>query len=84
MPTDQVEDGWIEAFRRWMNGAGPREMDDFAAELRLRGLDTPNDRVRAEIETLQRKIAEAGPLPTEGPLHDRIDAWLRARDEPSN
>jgi hypothetical protein len=71
--------------RRWVDGGGSatQEKDDFAAELRLRGLDTPNDRVLPEIEVLQRKITEAGVPPAGGPLDDRIDAFLRARDEPS-
>ncbi len=85
LPTDQVEVWWIEAFRRWVGGeSASQEMDDFAAELRLRGVETPPyDCVGPEIEMLMRKIAEAGPPSGEGPLGAKIDAFLKARNEPS-
>jgi hypothetical protein len=86
LETAEVEDRWVEAFKAWAAGGykgGARDMDDCGAELRLRGLDPPYERVSAEIAEVGRKLQDLGPLEDDDPLRQRLRAYLNARDDPS-
>jgi hypothetical protein len=53
LDADDLNTRWIAAFRVW--AANPRdraESDDLEAELQLRGLKPPYDRVRKEFDAL--------------------------------
>ncbi len=50
---------WVAAFERWFESRSTRtgrNMDDVAAEIRLRGLEMPYDRVRSKIDRLRKKL----------------------------
>jgi hypothetical protein len=77
---------WIIAFRRFVakDRTVIREMDDLAAELRLRNLELPLDSVRAEALQLRDEVKRLGPdAPSDG-LDERIRAFLAKRKKPKN
>jgi hypothetical protein len=80
-------DGWVTAFEVWFEKRtkkNVRVMDDTAAELRLRGLDQPEDRVKSKINTLRTELKRLGPdVPSEG-LDRKIDEFLAERKKPKN
>ena len=80
-------DGWVTAFEVWFEKRtkkNVRVMDDAAAELRLRGLDQPEDRVKSKINTLRTELKQLGPdVPSEG-LDRKIDEFLAERKKPKN
>jgi hypothetical protein len=62
---DELMDVWVSAFELWFetrSGHTGRDMDDVAAEIRLRRLNIPYDRVKLKIDQLRKKIAPAGHL----------------------
>ena len=75
---DDVKRGWTAAFKGWRVAASSpdaqREMDDLAAELRLRRLEPPYDAVEAEMEAMRQEIERAGP--DDPGIKETIDKFL--------
>jgi hypothetical protein len=77
-----VQDVWVAAFERWIeqkNVVNARNMDDAAAELRLREMDPPYDRVKAKTDKLQEKIRQLGADARSKSLDQEIDNFLQDR-----
>ena len=74
---------WTAAVVAWFEERHPgrqREMDDLAAELRLRGLAPPYDAVRSTFDAMRAEIARDGP---DNPgVRERIRKFMEARDKP--
>ena len=59
----QLNEKWVMIFKAYLadhNRQQGLEMDDLAAELRLRGLDPPFQAVKAEISKLQGALKRIG------------------------
>ena len=59
--AEDVETGWTAAFKRSFATRSPevqREVDDLAAELRLRGLEPPYDSMQPELDAAREQISE--------------------------
>jgi hypothetical protein len=61
-----------------------RNMNDAAAELRLRNIDLPVERVQETFDALQAEIKKAGPDAPSKILDEEIDEFLEARKKPKN
>jgi hypothetical protein len=59
-------------------------MNDAGAELRLRNIDLPVERVQETFDALQAAIKEAGPDTFEVLDDEEIDEFLEARKKPKN
>jgi hypothetical protein len=59
-------------------------MNDAAAELRLRNIDLPVERVQETFDALQAEIKKAGPDAPSKILDEEIDEFLEARKKPKN
>jgi hypothetical protein len=83
----EVLNAWVASFEQWFEKRtekNARLMDDAAAELRLRGVDQPEDRVKSKINTLRTELKRLGPdVPSEG-LDRKIDEFLAERKKPKN
>jgi hypothetical protein len=82
-----VADTWVTRFKAWFAEKSPaatRDMDDAAAELRLRDLPIPEERVQSEVSSLQAKIRKLGPDAKSASLDAAIDEFLSARAQPKN
>jgi hypothetical protein len=83
----QILDVWVVTFEVWFErrtDEARRNMDDAAAEIRLRNLEYPYDRVKAQVETLQAAIKRLGPNAPSESL-DRAEAeFFAARSKPKN
>lgn len=86
-PLNEVEAGWVAAFKTWTATRHPqvrKMLDDLWAELRLREAEPPFERVQPELDALRERV---GAIPSEdGPalLAARIEAYLAARARPAN
>ena len=84
---DEVESVWVAMFERWFDektAENRRNMDDASAELRLRDLEPPYDRVKAKTDELQAEIKRLGPDAFSEGLDEEIDEFLEARKKPKN
>jgi hypothetical protein len=85
LPLSELNERWIAAFRDVVsNSMVDRvvDMDDFAAELRLRELDPPLDRVADEVAKLTADLEKMGP---DSPaVRNAIQEFLIARSKPKN
>jgi hypothetical protein len=55
--TGDVKEKWISAFKTRVHAKKTSpELDDLAAELRLRGIDLPYDAVQPEVADLERRL----------------------------
>jgi hypothetical protein len=61
-----------------------RNMNDAGAELRLRNIDLPVERVQETFDALQAEIKKAGPDVPSKSLDEEIDEFLEARKKPKN
>jgi hypothetical protein len=87
LTDDEVKSVWVAMFETWFDKKTPenaRNMDDAAAELRLRDLEPPYDRVKAKTDELQAEIKKAGPDVPSKSLDEEIDEFLEARKKPKN
>lgn len=94
--TAQLNQQWVAAFREFGQAAAAyeagdrtgwydtRDLDDAAAELRLRGLDLPLDAVKAEAGALQRLVQAIGPDAPSPALDQKIEQFLAERRKPKN
>jgi hypothetical protein len=79
--SDQdVLDAWVAAFER----EDARNMEDAAAELRLRGIEEPHERVRPKIDVLKAEIERLAPDAQPEGLDQRIKDFLAALRGPKN
>jgi hypothetical protein len=87
LELSELSDRWISAFRdAFTNSMADRvvEMNDLAAELRLRGLDPPYDRVAAEIAKMTTDLEKIGPDSAMPNIKSAIREFLIARSKPKN
>jgi hypothetical protein len=87
--SDQdVMDAWVAAFEHGLEhrtSEDARNMEDAAAELRLRGLEEPHERVRSKIDALRAEMERLGPdALLEGLDPQRIKDFLAALWGPKN
>jgi hypothetical protein len=83
---EQVKSVWAATFERHFaepTKESARNMDDASAELRLRKIELPLERVQETFDALQAEIKKAGPDAFEG-LDEEIDEFLAARAKPKN
>jgi hypothetical protein len=83
----EVQDIWVAAFRRWFDErttANARNMDDAAAELRLRNIEPPYDRVKDKTDKIQAEIKRLSPDAPSEALGRSIDEFFEARKKPKN
>ena len=97
LPTPQLNEQWVAAFRNFVqaattaietgdgtSGCDTRDIDETAAELRLRGLDPPLDVVEeGDAGALQRLVQAVGPDAPEA-LDQQINRFLTDRQKPKN
>jgi hypothetical protein len=87
LPLSELDDRWIATFRDvFTNSLVDRivEMDDLAAELRLRGLDSPYGRVADEIAKMTADLEKIGPNSATPNIKSAIQEFLIARSKPKN
>ena len=81
-----IFNSWVVGFERWFETAGnSRGMDDAAAEIRLRWLKMPYERVKNKIRALRTELASLDPKNRSSPqIHQKINDYLVARSKPKN
>jgi hypothetical protein len=80
---------WAEAFRRWCKAHSPghvRKLDDLSAELRLRGLEPPEDSVKVELSMMREEIQHEykSDPDWQEEIAKRIAEFREAMDKPSS
>ena len=84
--NEQVKSVWAATFERHFaepTKESARNMDDASAELRLRKIELPVERVQETFDALQAEIKRLGPDAFEG-LDEELDEFLAARAKPKN
>jgi hypothetical protein len=88
LSNDEIVNTWVATFERWLGERttnNSRDMDDAAAEIRLRGLEMPYERVKNETRALRAEWARLDPEHQSSPQIDRkIKDYLVARSRPKN
>ena len=88
LSDDEIIDTWVATFERWFDektNANSRDMDDAAAEVRLRGLEMPYDRIENKTRVIQADLAGLDPKNPLPPQIDRkISDFIEARSKPKN
>jgi hypothetical protein len=76
---------WVSAFRALIKGDQDlsRDLDDLGAELRFRGVGTPDDIVRDEGAEAVRRLEREGRLDTES-ARQKIVSFLEDLRKPPN
>jgi hypothetical protein len=86
--SDQdVLEFWVATFERWFEHRtteNTQNMDDAAAELRLRGLEALHEEVRSKIDVLRAEAERLGPDAQPEGLDQRIKDFLAALRGPKN
>jgi hypothetical protein len=73
----------VVGFERWFETAGNSR--DAAAEIRLRWLKMPYERVKNKIRALRTELASLDPKNRSSPqIHRKINDYLVARSKPKN
>lgn len=83
--VERIEGLWTQALGRWIKERGSveqREMDDLAAELRLRGHEPPYDCVREELDAMAAEIKASAA--DDQHVRERIRDFLESLDKPPN
>ncbi|ACF03025.1 hypothetical protein [Rhodopseudomonas palustris] len=83
----ELGDRWVETFKIWLRGEfliALRNMNDAAAELRLRDLEIPYDQVESEMESIQRAFLQLAPNAGLASASQRIEEFMRDRRKPMN
>jgi hypothetical protein len=83
----QLNERWIVVFKAYFadhNRQQGLEMDDLAAELRLRGLDPPFESVKAEISKLQGALKRIGPHASSPEFEQKVSEFLEQRSKPKH
>jgi len=63
MTDEALRDEWARAFKHWFawrSRSGRRQTDDLSAELRLRKIDAPFERIATESGTMAEEIRYQG------------------------
>jgi hypothetical protein len=84
---DQLNEAWVTAFRTYFATRLRRSalnMDDLAAELRLRGRDPPFGAVQSEIADLRAELERVNPDEAYAALDRQMDEFLNALRKPPN
>jgi hypothetical protein len=88
LSDDEIVNTWVATFERWFDektAVNSRDMDDAAAEIRLRGLEMPYERVKNKTRALRAELAWLDPENPSSPEIDRkISDYLEARRKPKN
>ena len=87
LSIDKLDESWIKAFKIYFATRlrpAARDMDDLAAELRLRGRDPPFDAVQSEIADLRVELEQVNPDELRPELDRQIDEFLNALRKPPN
>lgn len=85
--TGDIHERWIVAFKALFFGGdqgGRADMDDLAAELRLRDLLPPYDQVKPEVAILQARIKQIGPDAPNPKLDEDIDRFFEDQRKPKS
>ena len=83
----QLNEKWVVIFKAYLvdhNRQQGFEMDDLAAELRLRGLDPPFEAVKAEISKLQGALKRIGPHASSPEFEQKVSEFLEQRSKPKH
>jgi hypothetical protein len=88
LSNDEIINTWVATFERWFGERtdnNSRDMDDAAAEIRLRGLEMPYERVKNETRALRAELARLDLEDFSSPQIDRkINDYLVARSKPKS
>jgi hypothetical protein len=87
LDVTELADRWIAVFKAYFAQHYRKqgdEMDDVAAELRLRGLDPPFKAVSAEISKLRESLERIGPNANSSELDRKIIDFLEQRRKPKH
>ncbi len=87
LSIDKLDESWITAFRSYFATRlrqSARDMDDLAAELRLRGRDPPFGAVQPEIAELRAELERVNPDEAKAALDQQMDEFLEAIRKPPN
>ena len=87
LSSDKVLETWIAMFERWFGkrtSAHARDMNDLAAEIRLRGLEVPYESVGDKARVLLVELLERGAEEDCSKLDRKIDDFFDARRRPKN
>lgn len=85
--SDEILDTWIAMFERWFGertAAHARDMNDLAAEIRLRGLEVPYESVGDKARVLQAELLSRAAEEDYLKLDCKIDDFFDARRRPKN
>lgn len=84
-PEEDLKRDWVAAFRALIKGnqGVVKDLDDLGAELRFRGVDTPDELVSAEGAEAVRRLKSEGLLDTEAAKQE-IGKFLDDLDKPTN
>jgi hypothetical protein len=83
----QLNEKWVVVFKVYFADHTRQqglEMDDLAAELRLRGLDPPFEAVKAEISKLQGAHKRIGPHASSPEFEQKVSEFLEQRSKPKH
>jgi len=83
----QLNENWIVIFKAYFadhNRQQGLEMDDLAAELRLRGLDPPFKAVKAELSKLEGALKRIGPHASSPEFEQKVSEFLEQRSKPKH
>src|ERR1700738_2670420 len=83
----QLHGRWVAIFKAYFADHRRQpglEMDDLAAELRLRGLDPPFEAVKAEISKLQGALKRIGPHASSPEFEQKVSEFLEQRSKPKH
>ncbi len=97
LADQQLNAQWVTAFRRFVQAAitaresgkpldrqDVLDVDDAAAELRLRGLDIPVETAEPEAAALRDLVEAIGPDAPSPTLDQQIEQFLTNRQKPKN
>ena len=87
LDVTQLNEKWVVVFKVYLADHTRQqglEMDDLAAELRLRGLDPPFEAVKAEISRLQGALKRIGPHASSPDFERKVSEFLVQRSKPKH
>lgn len=85
--ANELQPRWEEAVRAWLRDRTPdrqRDMDDLAAEIRLRGGEPSTDALQAEMAAMQEELRRIGPDEENESINAQIRKFMQAREKPSS
>jgi hypothetical protein len=82
LTLDQLRCKWVMDFKTWRKTGDPKEMNDTGAELRLRNIEPPFERVAVEVAAMQEEISQD--RPDNPALLAAAEKFLEALKKPRN